>query len=46
MKTQVVKDCCAKSYLDMMRLQAEQSENWTFKFPLNKEKHIPPTLSS
>tara|TARA_B110000977_G_scaffold157039_1_gene199909 strand:+ start:132 stop:428 length:297 start_codon:yes stop_codon:yes gene_type:complete len=41
MKTQVVKDCCAKSYLDMMRLQAEQSENWTFRFPMNKEKYIP-----
>ena len=41
MKTQVVKDCCAKSYLDMMRLQAEQSDNWTFKFPLNKETYIP-----
>ena len=41
MNTQIVKDCCSKSYLDMMRLQAEQSENWTFRFPMNKEKYIP-----
>ena len=41
MQTQVIKNCCSKSYIDMMRLQAEQSENWTFKFPLNKEKYIP-----
>ena len=41
MQTQVIKNCCSASYLDMMRLQAEQSENWTFKFPLNKEKYIP-----
>ena len=41
MKTQVVKDCCSKSYLDMMRLQAEQSDNWSFRFPMNKEKYIP-----
>ena len=41
MNTQIIKDCCSKSYLDMMRLQAEQSENWTFRFPMNKEKYIP-----
>ena len=41
MQTQVIKNCCSVSYLDMMRLQAEQSENWTFKFPINKEKYIP-----
>ena len=41
MNTQIIKDCCPKSYLDMMKLQAEQSENWTFKFPINKEKYIP-----
>ena len=41
MQTQVIKNCCSASYLDMMRLQAEQSENWTFKFPINKEKYIP-----
>ena len=41
MKTQIIKNCCSPSYLQMMKLQAEQSENWTFKFPLNKEKHIP-----
>ena len=41
MKTQIIKNCCSTSYLGMMKLQAEQSENWTFKFPLNTEKHIP-----
>ena len=41
MNTQIIKDCCSKSYLDMMRLQAEQSENWTFRFPMNNEKYIP-----
>ena len=41
MNTQLIKNCCSKSYIDMMRLQAEQSENWTFKFPINKEKYIP-----
>jgi len=41
MKTQIIKNCCSISYLGMMKLQAEQSENWTFKFPLNTEKHIP-----
>ena len=41
MKTQIIKNCCSISYLGVMKLQAEQSENWTFKFPLNTEKHIP-----
>ena len=41
MQTQVIKNCCSKSYLDMMRLQAEQSDNWSFRFPMNKEKYIP-----
>jgi hypothetical protein len=41
MNTQIIKNCCSESYLQMMRLQAEQSDNWTFKFPLNKERYIP-----
>ena len=41
MNTQIIKNCCSVSYLEMMRLQAEQSDNWTFKFPLNKERYIP-----
>ena len=41
MQTQVIKNCCSASYLDMMRLQAEQSDNWSFRFPMNKEKYIP-----
>ena len=31
--TKTIKDCCSPMFLEFMKYQAQQSENWSMKYP-------------
>ena len=37
MAVQLVKNCCSPMFLDFIRQQIEQSEQWHFKYPVNAD---------
>jgi hypothetical protein len=34
MKTRIIRNCCSKDYLAMMKMYAESSSNWDYRWPL------------